>query len=89
MTSLGGSACGDPEEAATTATVAHAITPKGEQVAGLVPDDVKTVRINTTGGRKIDVEVRDNIFAAWLPSPEETSAVLWVMQDGSIEQKVP
>lgn len=86
----GGSACGDPTEAAAgVAMVAHSDTPKGEALEGVVPDRVARVRITTTSRRTIDVPVADNVFDAWLPAPQRSSSISWVMRDGSVQRKIP
>jgi hypothetical protein len=88
LESLGGSACGAPETAASVATVAHAVTPDGEQVSGVVPDKVKAVRVTTATGRQLDVPVQDNVFVVWLPAPETSATITWIKRDGAIEKKV-
>jgi hypothetical protein len=90
LQSDGGSGCGDPRTAASVASVSHAVDPQGvESLAGLVPDDVAAVRVRTTTGRSEDVAARDNVFYLRLAPGEQSSEVLWVMSDGSVQRKVP
>lgn len=90
LDSDGGTACGDPGLASTTATVAHALPPQGgEQIAGIVPDGVSSVRIRTTRGESEDAPVRDNVFSVRLEGSDRSSAVLWVDNRGAAVQQVP
>jgi hypothetical protein len=88
LESLGGTACGAASTAATVATVAHAVTDEGEEVAGVVPDNVKSVRITTSTGRQLDIAAQDNVFATWLPAPEQSGPIAWITRDGTVIEKI-
>jgi hypothetical protein len=75
--------------AATVATVGHAVTDDGQQVSGVVPDAVAAVRVETTSGERTDVPVSDNVFVAWIPAPEQSASISWVMRNGAVVRKVP
>jgi hypothetical protein len=89
LDSLGGTACGDPNRAATSGTVAHAISSKGEQVAGIVPDKVETVRVEISSGNSRSVNVQNNVFAIRLKGSERTTDVRWLSATGSVLRRVP
>jgi hypothetical protein len=88
LASYGGTVCGAPQTASTVATVAHAVDRSGEQISGIVPDNVALVRVTTELGKTIDVPVRDNVFVTRIPTPDTSSTIAWVFDDGSAVKKV-
>lgn len=60
-----------------------AIAAVGQQVYGLVPDDVDSISVRLSDGHSIDTSVRDNLFTYALPVSAQTRATSLEWRDAS------